>query len=92
VRNPLSPGDPHTAIEDLRAATPYELGETTSSTYGWTSLYPVLVRGEAYLAAHQPNEAAVEFLKIIDHRAIVVNEPIGALEGSSSYPIVSLTG
>src|SRR5271167_1920077 len=63
----------------LRAATPYELGQTTGSTYGWTALYPVFVRGEGYLAAHQGREAAAEFQKILDHRRIVVNEPIGAL-------------
>ena len=37
------------------------------------------MRGEAYLAAHQSSEAAAEFQKILDHRGIVVNEPIGAL-------------
>jgi eukaryotic-like serine/threonine-protein kinase len=37
------------------------------------------VRGEAYLAARQGGEAAGEFQKIIDHRGVVVNEPIGAL-------------
>jgi predicted Zn-dependent protease len=37
------------------------------------------VRGEAYLTAHQGSEAGVEFQKILDHRGIVVNEPIGAL-------------
>jgi hypothetical protein len=42
-------------------------------------LYPVYVRGEAYLAAHQGNEAATEFQKILDHRGIVLNEPIGAI-------------
>ena len=30
-------------------------------------LYPVYVRGEAYLAAHQGAEAAAEFQKILDH-------------------------
>ena len=35
--------------------------------------------GEAYLAAHQGSEAAAEFQKILDHRGIVLNEPIGAL-------------
>jgi hypothetical protein len=67
------------AIESLRAATPYELGQTTFSTFGWTALYPVYVRGEAYLAAHQASEAAAEFQKILDHSGIVVNGPIGAL-------------
>jgi len=67
------------ALESLRATTPYELGMTTSSPFGWTAMYPVYVRGEAYLAAHQASEAAVEFQKILDHRGIVVNEPIGVL-------------
>src|SRR5271169_3909381 len=63
----------------LRAATPYELGQTTGSTYGWTALYPVFVRGHAYLAAHQGTEAAAEFQKILDHPGAVTTEPIGAL-------------
>jgi hypothetical protein len=36
-------------------------------------------RGEAYLSAHQGREAATEFQKILDHRGIVLNLPIGAL-------------
>jgi eukaryotic-like serine/threonine-protein kinase len=42
-------------------------------------LYPVYVRGEAYLAAQQPSFAAAEFEKILQHRGVVFNEPIGAL-------------
>jgi DNA-binding winged helix-turn-helix (wHTH) protein/tetratricopeptide (TPR) repeat protein len=75
----ISRGNASEAIESLGAAAQYELGHTTSSTYGWTALYPVLVRGEAYLAAHNGSEAAAEFQKILGHRGIVVNEPIGAL-------------
>jgi hypothetical protein len=37
------------------------------------------VRGEAYRAAHQGREAAAVFQKILDHRGVVFNEPIGAL-------------
>jgi eukaryotic-like serine/threonine-protein kinase len=75
----VSKGNASEAIESLRTATPYELGQTTGSTYGWTALYPVFVRGEAYLVAHQGSEAAAEFQKILDHRGIVLNAPIGAL-------------
>src|SRR6202007_170195 len=75
----LNRGTPLKALETLRAAVKYELGRTTYSSYGWTALYPVYVRGEAYLAAHQGSEAAAEFQKILDHRGIVLNEPIGAL-------------
>ena len=60
------------AIEVLQTAMPYEL-----SFFG--GLYPVFVRGGAYLAAHQGSEAAAEFQKILSHRGIVLNEPIGAL-------------
>jgi eukaryotic-like serine/threonine-protein kinase len=79
AKSALIRGNVSEAIESLRAATSYELGTTTSSAYGWTALYPVYVRGEAYLAAHQGSEAAVEFQKILDHRGIVLNGPIGAL-------------
>jgi hypothetical protein len=68
----LSRNDPSTAIEILKSAAPYGL-----SSYG--KLYPVYVRGESYLVAHQGHEAATEFQKIIDHRGIVTNAPIGAL-------------
>jgi len=67
------------ALAILRAATPYELGVTTFSALGWTAMYPVYVRGEAYLAAHQEREAAAEFQKIFDHPGIVLNYPIGPL-------------
>src|SRR6201987_1314789 len=66
------------AIEFLRAATPYELGLAASSNYS-TYMYPVYVRGQAYLAAHQGALAAVEFQKILDWPGAVSNEPIGAL-------------
>jgi eukaryotic-like serine/threonine-protein kinase len=65
----LGRGDPWKAIKVLQTAGPYELSFEN----------PVYVRGEAYLAAHQGSEAATEFQKILDHRGIVLNEPIGAL-------------
>jgi eukaryotic-like serine/threonine-protein kinase len=42
-------------------------------------MFPVFVRGEAYLAARKGGEAAAEFQKILDHRGLVLNQPIGAL-------------
>ena len=71
--------NPQEALVILGAASPYELGLPAFDYYNWPNLYPVYVRGEAYLAAHQGNEAAAEFQKILDHRGIVLNEPIGAL-------------
>jgi tetratricopeptide (TPR) repeat protein len=65
------------SIEALQAAAPYELG--TAASVLLAALYPVYVRGEAYLAGHQGSEAAAEFQKILDHRGVVFEEPIGAL-------------
>jgi eukaryotic-like serine/threonine-protein kinase len=66
------------AIEILQAAASYELGRPGNSVFS-PSLDPVYVRGKAFLGAHQGNEAAAEFQKILDHRGVVLNEPIGAL-------------
>ena len=68
------------AIEALQSAASDELGALTRATvFNFMSLYPVYVRGEAHLARHQASEAAIEFQKILDHPAVVLNEPIGAL-------------
>jgi eukaryotic-like serine/threonine-protein kinase len=71
--------NPRQALEALRVAAPYELGLPALQYLNWPNMYPVYVRGEAYLAAHRGLEAAAEFQKILDHRGIVLNEPIGAL-------------
>jgi len=63
------------AIDDLKPSLPYEL----ASIGGDAALVTVYVRGQSYLAAHQGSEAAAEFQKILDHRGIVTNAPIGAL-------------
>lgn len=76
----LDRGEPAKAIELLQVARPNELGEPRSSIQGFFgALYPIYVRGEAYLAARQGGKAAVEFQKILDHRGIVVSDPVGAL-------------
>jgi len=71
--------NPQEALRILGAASPYELGLPALDFHNWPNLYPVYVRGEAYLAARKGSEAAAEFQKILDHRGIVLNEPIGAL-------------
>jgi eukaryotic-like serine/threonine-protein kinase len=76
----LNHGEPRKAIELLQIAIPYDLGAPESSFFGFFgALYPVYVRGEAYLAEKQGAQAAAEFQKILDHRGIVVSDPVGAL-------------
>ena len=41
--------------------------------------FSTTARGESYLALYQGAEAAAQFQKILDHRGIVVSDPIGAL-------------
>jgi eukaryotic-like serine/threonine-protein kinase len=74
----LNHHDAAKAIEALQAAAPYELGDPTEA-FTFLSLYPVYVRGQAYLAAHQETGAAAEFQKVLDHRGVVFSEPIGAV-------------
>jgi hypothetical protein len=74
----LSRYDPLRAIEILQVTGPYELGSPGFAPF-MVSLYPVYVRGQAYLAMKRGSEAAAEFHKILDHRGVVLNGPIGAL-------------
>ena len=76
----LNRRQPSKAIEVLESAAPYELGTPRSNLQGFFgALYPVYVRGQAYLSAHQGAEASSEFQKIVDHRGIVASDPIGVL-------------
>jgi serine/threonine protein kinase/Flp pilus assembly protein TadD len=74
----LSRGDAPKALQALQSAAPYEMGTPTGAAFT-PALYPVYVRGEAFLAAHRSGEGVAEFQRILDYRGIVQNEPIGAL-------------
>jgi eukaryotic-like serine/threonine-protein kinase len=73
----LRSADPAKAVESLTPAVPYELGGNFENLN--FVLYPVYLRGQAYLAAQQGAAAAAELQKILDHPGLVRNEPIGAL-------------
>jgi hypothetical protein len=75
----LNHRQPVRAIDILQSAAPYELGQLCCSVGFTGSLYPIYVRGVAYLAARHGAEATREFQKVLDHRGIVATDPIGAL-------------
>jgi hypothetical protein len=64
--------NPSAALNGLQAAAPIELGQIIFVN-NMSCLYPVYVRGEAYLSAGQGSAAAAEFQKILDHSGIVWN-------------------
>jgi len=65
------------ALQALQDARPYELAQSQPLQVG--TLYPTYLRGQAFLKAHRGQEAITEFQKIIEHRGIVLNFPLGAL-------------
>jgi len=73
----LNSNSPAKALVLLEATAPYELGQPPQYQLG--TMYPVYVRGEGQLSAHNGPAAETEFLKFIDHPGISINFPLGAL-------------
>jgi len=72
----LDRGNPAQAIEILQPTLPFELGSADQLTSAY-------LRGLAYLAEKKGPEAAAEFQKLIDHRAMLrgsITEPLSHLE------------
>ena len=72
----LEQNDPPKAIRALENCAPYELSPPRQLI---GALYPIYVRGLAYLADGRGSDAARQFQRILDHRGIVGFDPIGAL-------------
>ena len=71
---------PADAIERLQTALSYDLAMPGTAFFAkFGGLYPAYVRGQAYLEAGRGGEAAAQFQKVLDHRGIVLADPIGAL-------------
>ncbi len=73
----LQGGKAEKAVETLAPGSRYETAQTAEDLN--FVLYPVYLRGEAYLGGKQGTAAGTEFQKIIDHPGLVQNELIGAL-------------
>ena len=70
---------PDQALKSLEDALPYDLAFPQPQFSGGASLYPPYVRGQAYLALQQAQQAAAEFQKLLDHPSMVQNSPLGSL-------------
>jgi eukaryotic-like serine/threonine-protein kinase len=76
----LNTHDARAAIQALQIASRYDLALGGVGFIGrFGGLYPVYVRGMAHLAAGEPASAAIEFQRILDHRSIVLVDPMDAM-------------
>jgi len=73
----LSRNNAAEAVKSLEATAPYDLAEPPPLLVA--GLYPVYLRGQAYLMAHNGPAAAAEFQKVLDHRTMVLNFFTGSL-------------
>jgi hypothetical protein len=71
--------DTSKTLTELQPSAPYEAGQASSGNIFTIAYYPVYIRAAAHLAARQGKEAAAEYQKILDHRGVIINNPLGAL-------------
>src|SRR5262249_22294003 len=89
----LNAHNPAAAIHALQTASRYELALGGIGSIGrFGGLYPNYVRGVAYLAARQPAEAAQEFQRILNHRSIVLVDPMDAMARLQLARALALSG
>jgi len=89
----LSQKAPLDAIERLQTALPYDLAMPGTAFFAkFGGLYPAYMRGLAYLEAGRGREAETEFQKVLDHRGIVLADPIGALAHLQLGRALALSG
>ncbi len=69
--------EPLKAIELLNSSTPYELGVPRSAiTWYFGAMYPIFIRGDAYLAERRGSEAVREFQKMLAHPGLILADPL----------------
>jgi eukaryotic-like serine/threonine-protein kinase len=73
----LRGGNLSKTFSSIETAAPYDLAQPSPNQTG--TLYPIYLRGQADLLAHDGSAAAAEFQKILDHPGIVLNFVTGAL-------------
>jgi tetratricopeptide (TPR) repeat protein len=81
------------AVQALQIGSRYDLALGGVGFIGrFGGLYPIYVRGQAYLAAQQPAAAAAEFQRILDHRSIVLVDPMEAMARLQLARALALSG
>jgi predicted nucleic acid-binding protein len=89
----LNVPDASAAIQSVQTASRFDLargGIGFNAHFG--VLYPIYVRGQAYLGANQPAQAAAEFQRIVDNRSIVLVDPVDAMARLQLARALALSG
>ena len=75
----LDKNDPRKALDLLEANRPYEFGiPPLAFIHFYGNMYPIYVRGLAYLAIGRAEEAAVEFGRLLAHPGLAAGDPVEA--------------
>jgi len=76
----LQSRDPERAIAILEDARTYELAVPALAFIDFLgAFYPPFIRGEAYLMMGKRDDAAGEFRRILEHRGLLLADPVGAV-------------
>ena len=85
--------DAAAALQALQTASRYDLALGRVGFIGrFGGLYPIYVRGLAHLAARQPAKATAEFQRILDHRSMVLVDPMDAMARLQLARALALAG
>jgi hypothetical protein len=76
----LARNDPSKAIDLLESNRRYEFGiPPLAFNHSYGNMYPIYIRGLAYIAAHREAEAAAEFARLLAHPGLWAGDPVESL-------------
>jgi len=89
----LAERNPEGAIERLEVARPYELGQPSGFlVLSIAPMFPVYLRGSAFLQAGKGTEAEAQFQIIVQHAGLIQNYPVGFLARIGQARAAALKG
>ena len=75
----LARNDPRTAIDLLESNRPYEFGiPPLAFIHFYGNMYPLYVRGLAFLKMNRGKEAVAEFNRLLEHPGLYIGDPVEA--------------
>ena len=89
----LARNDAPKAVDLLEVNRPYEFAiPPLAFNHFYGNMYPLYVRGLAYLAMHREQEAAAEFTRLLAHPGLAAGDPVDAAARRQLARALALTG